>query len=160
MSNWLDLAQSRQDPLLAFYWDIVIMSPGGKLPPEYVEAIQVPLPKYDSDMAVFQARKYYFAKFEEFGVISCRFYEDTDTQVTLWLRDWQQRIKDDSGNYEVPSQYKGTIHVTAKDPMDADTTNFTLYGVFPTQVPALAFDSTGQRLVLDVEFSVDSLLIE
>lgn len=155
--NWLKLARSRQDPLLAFYWEVLIQSPGGYIPPEYVEAIQVPLPKYDSDMAVFQARKYYFAKFEEFGVISCRFYEDVDTRVARWVRNWQAQIKDDQGNYEVPSKYKGIIHVVTKDPKNKDTTNFTMYGVFPTQVPQLAFDSTGVRLTLDIEFSVDSL---
>lgn len=157
--DWLSLAGDRQDPLFAFSWDIIIMSPGGDLPPEYVESIQVPLPKYDSDMVVLQARKYYFAKFEEFGVITCRFYEDCDTRVTKWLRGWQTLIKSDSGDYSAPFEYKGNILVRAKDPEENATTSFLLQNVFPTQVPSLGFASTGERITLEVEFSVDNTRI-
>jgi hypothetical protein len=153
--SWQARAAGRTDPLLAFYWDIQFQTPAGTIPPEYVESVQVPLPKYDSDHAVFQARKYYFAKFEDYGVANCRFYVDVNTRVVTWLRNWQKLIKDADGNYNTPSKYKGTIFVQAKDPTDATTTQFTCFGVFPTQVPVIPFDSTGERITLDVEFSID-----
>lgn len=153
--TWLARAASRQDPLFAFSWDIVIQSPAGEMPPEYVEAIQVPLPKFDSDSIVFQARKYYIAKFEDYGVVSCRFYEDCDNRVARWLANWRKLIKDDAGNYEVPNKYKGTFTVFVTNPMDDTTATHTLFGVFPTQVPVLGFDSTGERITLEVEFSID-----
>jgi hypothetical protein len=158
--SWRDRAQSRTDPLLRFYWDISIQSPGGVIKPEYVEEVNVPLPKYESDSATFQARKYYFAKFEDFGVTTIKFYEDVNCTVTKWLRAWQQKIKSENGNYKVPTEYKGTITAMAKDPTDATTTTFVMYGVFPTQVPAIPFGSTGDLISLDVEFSIDRVEVK
>lgn len=153
--SWRDRAKSRTDPLLRFYWDIHIKSPAGTIPPEYIEEVNTPLPKYESDSATFQARKYYFAKFEDFGVTSIKFYEDHKCTVTKWLRAWQNKIKTDNGDYFVPSDYKGTITVMAKNAKDETTTTFVMHGVFPTQVPAIPFGSSGELVSLDVEFSVD-----
>lgn len=158
--SWLDKANTRDDPLFAFDWDIKFETPAGDLPSEYVEAIQVPLPKFDSDHAVFQSRRYYFAKFEDFGVANCRFYIDNNTRVVKWLRDWQQKVKSKNGNYNVPSAYKGRIYITSKDATNATRTTFICYGVFPTQIPSIPFDSTGDRITLDVEFSIDRTDIE
>lgn len=153
--SWRERARSRADPLFRFSWDIAISSPGGAIDSAYVEEINVPLPKYDSDSAVFKARKYYFAKFEDFGVASVKFYEDEKGTVMSWLRTWQNKMKTENGDYEVPSKYKGTITVPIKDAKNATTKTLTLYGVFPTQLPSLPLGSTGEIIQLDVEFSVD-----
>lgn len=160
MNNWRDLANTRPDPLLRFYWDIAFNTPVGTIGAEFVEEVNVPLPKYESDSATFQARKYYFAKFEDFGVTTIKFYMDVDGKVITWLRNWQQRIKSRDGNYKVPGEYKGTIVVHSQDPTGAQMQKYTMRGAFPTQVPSLPFGSTGEIISLDVEFSIDSVEVE
>ena len=157
MSNWRDLAKNRPDPLLRFYWDISFNTPVGPIPPEFVEEVNVPLPKYESDSATFQARKYYFAKFEDFGVTTIKFYVDVNCTVINWLRAWQGKMKADNGNYVTPSVYKGVITVLSQDPTGATMKTFKLKGAFPTQVPSIPFGSTGDIVSLDVEFSIDSV---
>ena len=155
MSHWRDLISARPDPLLRFNWDIIMETPGDPPGPEYVEEVSMPLPKFDSDSAVFKARKYYWAKFEDYGVMTVKFYEDRNMTVTKWLRRWQGYIKTPGGDYRAPKDYKGKFTVKAVDSMGIVAATFTLFGVFPTQVPSIPFGSTGEAITLDVEFSVD-----
>lgn len=156
MSHWRDLISNRPDPLLRFNWDVTVETPAGTIGPEYIEELSLPLPKFDSDSAVFKSRKYYWAKFEDYGVMTIKFYEDRNLTVTKWLRAWQGHIKSPNGDYKAPKKYKGTFVVRAVDAKGDVQATFNLFGVFPTQVPSIPFGSTGEAVTLDVEFSVDS----
>lgn len=158
MSHWRDLISARHDPLLRFNWDIEsLYTPAGSIGKEYVEELSLPLPKFDSDSAVFKSRKYYWAKFEDYGVMTIKFYEDQNLTVTKWLRAWQGKIKTPNGNYNAPKDYKGIFTINSVDAVGEVQARFILNGVFPTQVPSLPFGSTGEAVTLDVEFSVDSM---
>lgn len=159
--NWRELADSREDPLFDFMWDIQILAPGGaRFAPEYVENFDVPLPKFEAGSATFQARKYYFAEFEDFGTATLTFYEDV--RCTIWrnLRTWQKKIKTEDGNYNVPAEYKGTIHGIIHDPHVNTRVRFQLNGTFPTIVPNLPLGNTGVMLKHQIEFAVDSVKAE
>ena len=155
MTNWRDAIQSRADPLLAFMWDIIILGPGVTIDPGYVEAVNIPLPKIESNAVVFQGRKYYYAKFEDFGVMSMRLYEDVHGTSIRHIRSWQKKIKADNGNYNTPKEYKGTILVWQTAPDGKATVGYKMHGVFPTQVPDIAFQSTADPISHQIEFSVD-----
>jgi hypothetical protein len=161
-SSWRDLAQARADPLMQMDWDVQFNPPAGVTPlaHEFVEEIHVPMPKFESDSVTFQARKYYYAKFEEFGVASLKLFENNRMAATKFIRAWQGRIKDSRGNYRVPSEYKGSITVWPRDSKQSNIARVELHGVFPTQTPQLDYTSSGERSLLDgVEFSVDDVKI-
>lgn len=160
MSDWLALGQSRSDPLLDFYWTIQFQTPAGPLPPELVESCQIPLPKYDADFIVTQARRGYFAKFEEFGVASFTFYMGVDGQTVNWLTSWQSLIKDSSGNYNVPASYMGSIVISTTDPKNSVMKTYTCKQAFPASVTPLSLGSQGQRVTLEAEFAFSQVLIE
>ena len=156
--SWRELASQRQDPLMAFDWNVSIRGPNGlEIGNSHVEEIQVPMPKYDADSVTYQGRKYYFAKFEEFGASTIKFYIDNRLSALNIVRQWQQLMKSNKGNYRVPSAYKGTIIVTPCDTKQTPIAQMTMFGVFPTQVPNLNETSAGERVTMDIEFSVDSV---
>lgn len=155
--SWRDLASGRADPLWQFDWDILIKPPSPivAIDAEYIEEIQVPMPKFDSESVTYQARKYYYAKFEEFGVATLKIYEDNRMTSIKKLRGWQSQIKDTMGNYRVPKAYKGSIFVWPRDAKQTNIAKMELVGIFPTVVPNITFGSANERVVIDVEFSVD-----
>lgn len=155
--NWRSKAQSRQDPLFRFSWDIIIQSPGMELRPEYVEECNLPVASFDSDSVVLQARKWYHAKFEDFGVMTLKFYEDEDCTILKAIQSWQRKIKEVNGDYLLPSEYLGNATVMAKSAQGDTTATFKVRGVFPTRVPPIPFGSSGELVSHDIEFSVNSV---
>lgn len=157
--SWLARAIGRSDPMFSFMWDISINSPAGPLGAEYVETANVPIPVIESDSIVFQGKRYFFAKFKTFGVISLHLYEDGEGTTMGWLDAWQQIIKTPEGDYATPSEYKGSITLRAQNTTGATTKTLTAEGVFPTTVSPAAFNSESGKIGYDVEFSLDNLTI-
>lgn len=155
--NWLSLASARNDPMQTFMWDVSLAFPPslGEFPAELIEEIQLPLSRFDVDNVFFQGQRSYFAKFEEFSPVSIKFYEDIKATTTLYFQQWNGLIRDSSGNYGTPSQYKGSMSIYPLDPKNNKIVEIVLIGMFPISFGSLAFQSASGRQEPSLEFQID-----
>lgn len=162
--NWLQLASARNDPMLAFQWDIDFIFPAGlsgiaPLPPEMVEDIQLPLSRFDVDNVYFQGQRFYFAKFEEYSPVSIKFYEDNRGTVTTFFYNWKQLIRNANGDYGLPANYMGTVHIYPLDQTNARILDIELVNFFPLSFGSFGFTSAAGRQEMSLEFQVSQINI-
>lgn len=160
-SSWLGKALARPDPLFQFDWDVIVKGPNGiTIPPEYIEELQCPNFRTESEGVFRASGKIYIAKHYDIAAVTLRLYEDQKLTSLKALRSWFNAIHKPGGDYEVPAKYKGEIHVMPKDSAQTTIATLMLRGVFPTAHPTIPFTSQNERTTYDVEFSVDSLDIK
>lgn len=160
--NWLALASARKDPMMTFLWDVFPAFPQalGNFAVELIEEIQLPLSRFDVDNVFYQGQRFYFAKFEEYSPVSIKFYEDNQASTLGYFYAWKQLIRDASGNYGLPSDYKGSMTITPLDQTNQVITSVLMYGMFPTSFGNLVFNSGNGRQEITMDFQIDSISIQ
>lgn len=159
-NGWLAKAKNRPDPLFEFSWDAMLIGPLGRLPHEFIEDISVPLPRFDMSHVVMQSSKVYYASTLDYGTSSIKMYETFRAECVRYINNWGKVIRTDSGDYEVPSRYKGLCYVWIKDPTNnGNLLTFTMRGVFPATPNGMNLGSQGHRVQLDLELAVDRVEI-
>lgn len=160
-TGWLGRALNRPDPLFQFDWDVIVKGPNGiAIPSEYIEEIQCPNFRTESEGVFRASSKTYIAKHYDISAVTLRLYEDQRLTSLKALRSWFNAIHKPGGDYEIPARYKGEIRIMPKNVEQATIATLILRGVFPTTHPTIPFTSQNERTTYDVEFSVDGLDIE
>lgn len=161
--NWLELAQARSDPMMQFMWDIDWNFPPGlaglSLPVEMVEDIQLPLSRFDVDNVFYQGRRFYYAKFEEFSPVSIKFYEDVRGTTTTFFQNWRQVIRSENGDYELPVNYMGSLHIYPLDQRNQRIFDIIIEDMFPMGFGNFSFTSGAGRQEPTIEFQFSRLTI-
>lgn len=147
--------------MMTFLWDVQPAFPQslGEFAVELIEEIQLPLSRLDVDNVFYQGQRFYFAKFEEYAPVNIKFYEDNVASTLRYFDNWKQLIRDASGNYGLPANYKGSMTITPLDQTNQVITSVILYGMFPTSFGNLTFHSGNGRQEITMDFQIDYISI-
>lgn len=158
----VDAALSRQyEPLLKFKWVCDSLPFDGN--PMYVESVKLPFIQFDKKDPYFGGAQYsQNAGFTAVNDFDMTFYEDSSASTTLWLIDWQKRIKNfATGAYSLPREYKRPMTFTLIDTTGIDVIRVTLINTWPSVISDLDLDWTSnERVIINVTFAVDEVKIE
>jgi len=151
------------DPLLDFKW----ICRDGKLPfglpSEYLESIDLPFLNIRIKEGVFGGSRYtYYPGFHDISSFSVNFYEDSQGNVTRWLWQWKNRIKDfKTGIYNLPSDYKRNLNIQLLDTNNTPVINASLIGVWPADTSNYQLNYTNNgRIIVGQTFSIDNQELE
>ena len=160
----LSAAKARKDPLLNVNWyiDLPIID-GKKLSWEYIEEATLPYMSVEQSSVYRAGKMYHYAGHYSLDTLSLKCYEDSYGIVNAYANAWRQKIIDPvTGQYGYAKSndgYKKNIAITVLDVTQSMVFKMTYLGCFPMRQDALSLGSTVERVVPNLEFSVDDVQI-
>lgn len=155
MSDPVKDLKERSDPHLSWHYSILL--PFG-LPPMYIEDVDIPLLKIESNPYHRANSKRYDPGFVDVDPVSIVFYEDIRGTVLAFLNNWRQLVVDPNGYYGRPSDYKRNIIISLHDPKGNPLVIFQCEGCWPSSINNISLQSdSNERTRITAEFSCDNV---
>ena len=157
----LNTALARQDPLFVFDWNIVVNARGTSVDiSSMVEEITVPPTTFDSDTVFRFGTHIKMVKSATVSSVNMKVYEDQDMKAMQFFADWHTKaILRPRGIFNPTKAYKGSILVTPLNVKGNPIKTIKMEGAYPERMPSYSATSENGRVILDVDFSVDSVTL-
>ncbi len=163
----LQKARERRDPMFSFDWQAQLpnikcpnITVSGDTFNFYVEEATVGMPNFQNTDVFREGTRKNFPSFSDSGTLSLVFYEDSDLNATTYIEYWRSIIQNkQTRRYSLPSIYKQKIQLNACDATGKVAGQFEAVGCWPLTTNQISLQSSSsERVIRNVEFSVDSVL--
>lgn len=161
-NNVLKGALARTDPILSFHWYAELpWLDSFTLPWYYVEEAVTPFARYDTRSIYREGKSKHYAGTYSVDNLRLNFFMDSTNKSVDYFMYWMSLIKGPGGEFRIPSRYKKPISIVIMDVTNSVVLRITYTGCWPTGIDALNLNSgSSDRLVGNVEFSVDDVMVE
>lgn len=110
-----------------------------------------------AEMELFGHKTVHAARKTFSNSMSISFHESYDGVINTTLEDWSEMCREtdtQSGNFK--RDYATNAVMTIYDQTGAEALNYTIYNIWPTEVPDAQFDgSGGTAMTVDATFAYD-----
>lgn len=154
-----DTIDNMPDPMLDFRWVCTSLPNfGARMPPYYIEAVDIPFPEIQQKEGVFGAGTYsYYPGFITMPSFNITIYEDDRATALKWIEAWRRRIYNrEKGTYYLPGQYKRPMRFQLFDNQNDPILEATLWNCWITTTASLALAYTSaNRVAIQQSVSTD-----
>lgn len=154
----LDKILNLPDPMLTFKW--VARAMPFELPPEYVEAVDLPFMNIGISEGVYTGgRPTFYPGTATISSFNLTLYEDRKGTALKWINAWKLRVRNlETGDCGLPIDYKRDIVVTMLDQKNISIVTARLKGCFPADLTPLNLNYTdgSGRITHQLTVSVDN----
>ncbi len=158
----LDEVLNVGDPMLNDNFDLVFTRvPGGgdnrTLRVQCKSGVKPGMSVQQAEMELFGHKTVHAARKTFSNSMSISFHESFDGVINTTLEDWSEMCREtdtQSGNFK--RDYATNAVMTIYDQTGAEALNYTIYNIWPTEVPDAQFDgSGGTAMTVDATFAYD-----